>query len=271
MDVLEFCKGIELPEEATCIIQEMGVSEDEYREGRLLYEKDHETFFGYILRKPKPYSLFLAYYCRFACDTYLCFQKQGIEEQIFWDTFRDIRHWCENCKTEYGEYGIRQYDWFWRHFDMTIFKLGRLEYESMKAEHDIGAHGCFVKAEQPVINIHIPQGESLKPEACRESLQQAMQWFGSEKPYICHSWLLYPKLDQILSAESNIIRFQNLFDIVETEDKEREAEWRIFTKVQEDYEKYPEKTSLQKKAKEYLKQGNPIGVGIGMLKKRELL
>lgn len=47
---------------------------------------------------------------------------------------------------------------------------------------------------------------------------------------------------------SGIAEFQKLFDVIDVDFKEREAEWRIFVKVQDAPEKYPEKTSLQRAA-----------------------
>ena len=57
-----------------------------------------------------------------------------------------------------------------------------------------------------------------------------MAFWGKEMPYLCHSWLLYPGLKDILPEKSNIIMFQNQFQIVETDWDEREAEWRIWGK-----------------------------------------
>lgn len=42
---------------------------------------------------------------------------------------------------------------------------------------------------------------------------------------------------------------------------------RIFTKVAEDLKEYPEKTSLQCAAKQYLLQGRSLGNGFGVLRK----
>ena len=46
-------------------------------------------------------------------------EKRGISREIFRDTFYDL----ENCFLEYGEYGIDEYDWFFRHMKLTISGL----------------------------------------------------------------------------------------------------------------------------------------------------
>ncbi|MBR2045049.1 MAG: hypothetical protein IJ958_02810, partial [Agathobacter sp.] len=112
-----------------------------------------------------------------------------------------------------------------------------------------------------VINIHIPQGEPLIWSECEKSIQQAQRIWGDEIPYVCHSWLLYPDLKEILSEKSNIREFSKHFHVLQIDFKEREAEWRIFGKVLKNISEYPEKTNLQKSAKEYLLRGKCLGNG----------
>ncbi len=39
------------------------------------------------------------------------------------------------------------------------------------------------------------------------------EWFGKDKYYVCHSWLLSLELKHILPKSSNIIPFQNHLDV----------------------------------------------------------
>ena len=68
-----------------------------------------------------------------------------------------------------------------------------------------------------MISIHIPQGEKLTLDQVKESLILGMDFWGKELPYLCHSWLLYPGLKDILPESSNILQFQNEFQIIETD------------------------------------------------------
>ena len=72
-------------------------------------------------------------------------------------------------------------------------------------------------------------------------------------------------LKDILPEKSNIIMFQNQFQIVETDWDEREAEWRIWGKVQRNLNVYSENTSLQRAARNNLKSGKVLGSGLGIL------
>ena len=87
--------------------------------------------------------------------------------------------------------------------------------------------------------------------------------------YVCDSWLLEPELRTLLKEGSNILEFQKWFEIVSIDKNCRQAEERIFRKVQDNPADYSEETSLQKAAKRYLMDGGQLGCGIGILKIEE--
>lgn len=266
MELTEFWQRIGLPEEAVMRLQEFQISEEEYLQGKAMFQKEKERFYDWIKKQPDYRLRFLYFYSRLGCETYRFYQERQIAEQIYWDTFKDITYWCENCYREYGEYGINQYDWFFRHIELTIFRLGRLEFERLPSEWEFVSGDITIQKGDPIIFIHIPQGEKLDIQACKASVEQAYEFWGRDYVYICHSWLLYPELKKLLKPDSNILAFQKLFDVIDVDFQEREAEWRIFVKVQDAPEKYPEHTSLQRAAKRYLQQGGQIGNGFGVWK-----
>ena len=270
MKLNEFFTEIQMLPEAVLKIKALvdagQVTEDVYLENRLLYGKDRAAFYKRILSEKDYRLLFLYYFCRMGAETCDIYEKRGIGREIFRDTFYDLTLWCENCFREYGEYGINEYDWFFRHLELRIFRFGRLEFEKMASPWEFATEESTIKKGDPVISIHIPQGEKLTMDRVKESLIQGMDFWGKELPYLCHSWLLYPGLQDILPGSSNILKFQNEFQIIETDFNEREAEWRIFGKLEEDLERYPKRTSLQKEAKKYLQKGKKLGNGLGLLK-----
>ena len=162
-----------------------------------------------------------------ACEVYDRYCEQGISRRVYRDTFYDLTLWCENCYKAYGEYGIAQYDWFCRHLDMSLFRLGRLEFERIPSLWEIQTDGISVHKGDPVISVHIPQGEKLELDACLDSFRQAEQFWKEKQVYLCHSWLLYPGLKEIMKPESNILQLQTLFHIVAVDFEGREAEERI--------------------------------------------
>ena len=243
------------------------IHENEYCSNRALFFENRELFYEEI-RKKKDYRMaFLYYYCRMAMEIYEVYQERKIDLQIYWDTFYDLTLWCENCYNTYGEYGIGEYDWFFRHIECKIFRIGRLEFEQLNSPWKVQSEAITVNKGDHIISIHIPQGEKLEMQAVIASLKQGKDFWKCPMVYLCHSWLLYPGLKHVLQKSSNILQFQNLFQIVQTDYTEREAEGRIFGEVQEDVTKYSEKTSLQKSAKRYLLSGKKLGNGLGILKR----
>ncbi len=290
MNLETFWNGIELGENHREAV--LGMNFEEQECGRLyqLYKKDHNEFFEEVLKKEESGLWFLWLYSHMACEVYERYQEAGIAENIFWDTFQDIRFWCENTEREFGTLGLGVYEWFYRHIDMVLFRFGRLQFEKMEMEYSVisedditeenfvlserGIEGtkessdikkvCIRKG-TPIINIHIPQGAPLTWEECEKSLMAVKKFWGEDKPYVCHSWLLYPGLDDVLSETSNIREFRRHFKVLQTDYKEREAEWRVFGKVLKNVIEYPEDTSLQKRVKEYLLSGKCLGNGWAVL------
>lgn len=269
MDLQKFCRGIHLMPEAVEILEKMEklIPETEYQQVRESFLTDHEEMFREVLKTSGYRQRFLYYYCRFACDTYEKYREKGIGDQVFFDTFSDISLWCSVCFRRYGEYGIQEYGWLWRHVKMTLFRLGRLQFERMESQWEFIHKGITVKKGDPVISIHIPEGSPLIPEECLRSLKIAQVFWKRKMPYICHSWLLYPGLKTLLGENSNILKFQELFDLVSTDYQYREGEERIFGILLDSPSGYPENTSLQRRAKKHLKEGGRLGSGLGVVTK----
>lgn len=247
--------------EAVERLETVKVTKEEYEEIKGYFYKDKSEFYRKICREEDYQLLFLYYFCRFACETYEVYVEKGIDESVYWDTFYDITLWCENCFRDHGKYGIEEYSWLSRHIEMRLFKFGRLQFEKTVAEP-----GWDMVRGEEVISIHVPQGEKLDMQACKESIQRGICFWGTEYTYLCDSWLLEPELQKILKKGSNILEFQKMFEILSVNKKCRQAEERIFIKVQENPADYLEESSLQKAAKRYLMEGGKLGCGIGILK-----
>lgn len=84
---------------------------------------------------------------------------------------------------------------------------------------------------------------------------------------MCDSWLLSPRLKEVLGEESNILKFQDMFEIVKIYETYPQAEQRVFLDVKKDKQQYPEDTGLRKKLKKYLIEGKNPGIGVGIIEK----
>lgn len=296
MTVYEFWDGIGLSQKHRTQVQKYNYEERECTRLCELYQKDHGQFFEKVLEKENSSLWFLWIYSFMACKVFEKYREANIAEEIFWDTFLDIRFWCENAEKEFGIMGLMEYEWFYRHIDMVLFRLGRLQFEKTEGKDEViwkemidrkvsviekdicdKEDGVYfekiskMKSDFRILNIHIPQGEPLVWEECKKSLLMAERFWGKDTIFVCHSWLLYPGLEPLLEKNPNIKEFRRHFTIVETDYREREAEWRVFGKILKNVIDYPQITSLQKQMKEELLTGKTFGNGWGILKIQGLL
>lgn len=259
----ELIKKIGIPDYAAKMIEAFPLSDGEYEEYRSLFLKDSNAFLTAVRERKEYRLLFLKLYLRMAWEARELYDARGIPERIYYDTFQDIAVWMENCVRAYGEVGIEQYDWLWRHVKGRLFRLGRLQYEVVKGAEEPELNGKKLRQDEIVLNLHIPQGEPLDLEQCKESLREAAGFFENFSEITCHSWLLSPALRQLLPEESNIIKFQSLFSVYGIDRESREAEERIFGRLCENPLDYPENTSLGKAMKKYLLAGGKPGSAYG--------
>lgn len=270
MKIEELYQGIGMTEEVEAVAGMVAVSTEDYLNYKKLFYDNHDLFYERVNAMKGYRQLYLYLYLHFAYDAYSEYEQQGIAKKIYFDTFHDIVIWAFNCKRDYGEIGIEQYDWLRRHIKLELFQLGRLQYEIVKPKGDTILNDRLVKANERVLNLHIPQGDPLSIEKCRMSFKQASEFFEDYIEITCHSWLLSPQLQELLPEESNILQFQKLFHVYSLDKNSKEAEERVFNKVQDNPQLYEERTKLQKVLKRYLLQNHTVDSGYGLVKNNEI-
>lgn len=221
-----------------------------------------------------PYTVWLLMLIEASQRTLESYREDGTDEQIFWDTFADLRYKAIECKENYNVWGTFVAFWYPIFYSREIVKLGRLEFQDSKYgfSEEYTKNGYTVKAGDKVKSIHIPSsGEPFDEAARMDSYKRAYEYFKAEldgKPIVfaCHSWLLYPEYGKILKQGSNIASFQKDFDIVEFESGEFEDAWRLYGA---DHDKptaeLPERTSMQRAFKKHLLAGGTTGEGKGVI------
>ncbi len=271
MTLEDFCKGIQVHGDIKNIICRDILPEDIFQKYNYLLKSDKQRFIYELNKEKNTKRIALIFYVKKAIELYEEFQKKNISEDIYFDTFYDITLWSNIYYDKDGGFGLDWLDWFILHIEMKLFRLGRLQFETTVLKEDIRIDDLYYKKGTDVLSVHIPEGESLNIDSCKNSFRKAKEFFGSKyNMFFCESWLLSPNLKNILSEESNIIKFQNKFRVYNTIYSYRQAEERIFGEILEDKEMYSEKTSLQKKAKEYLRLHDDLGIGLGVLKYDDL-
>ena len=190
MDRKQFMEQIGLPEKArSCVLKYM-MPEYAYQNWRNIFYKNETRFFQEIEKSREKEFMLLYLYLRFAEDLYPAYKGAGIPDCVYYDTFSDLTVWSAHCFKKKCIIGLTEEKWLKLHLKMKLFRLGRLQFEKDTAEKSI--------------HIHIPEGGTLSPKACGESIQQARGFFGdSYKLFDCESWLLSPVLLELLNAERN--------------------------------------------------------------------
>lgn len=188
--------------------------------------------------------------------TYERYRRYGIDEQIFFDTMSCFTRFAEEHRTSYGVYGFDRGWWTYRQLSCVLFKIGELEYEYLDNEK--------------LVHLHIPTGANIRPEHCRSSLRAfndfTVNHFPEKRyPIVCDSWLLSPALNKLLPPQSNIIKFKKCFDIVEWNKTEKDFLQWVYGKIYTDYNKLPERTTLQRNMKKHLINGGVVGSAFGRL------
>ena len=212
------------------------------------------------------------------------FQALGISEQVFLDTFEDLKYKLVECLKVKGVWGNFVYGWYPIFHRVDIFKLGRLEYENHpypgKEPYVFTAGGktYTINPGDPVRSIHIPYSkEPFDLKTRLESYQKAQDFFDdaptgaklSGGPLICFcdSWLLYPPQLPYWPEGSNARDFSNDFDIIsESVYEDTKPTWRIFFNTADGpLEDLAEDTRMQRGLKKYYLEGGKNGAGLGIL------
>ena len=188
----------------------------------------------------------------------------------------NIKLVCTNDKIKYSIDGIRFSQMMWGSYFMkgNLIQIGRLQYEiDVK---DLDKLDKYFEEKHQYVYIHIPRGKDLNEEDVKESLCLADKYIKKyyselkkEKlAYYTKTWLLSPEIKEILSDDSNIIKFQNKFNIIEYEENIDDFLNFVFGVVIDKvaYKDLPEKTTLQKELKRKLLNNEKLHLGLGIIK-----
>ena len=202
----------------------------------------------------------LACMLKASADVYEIYKEKGIGDEIYFATMKCYTRFIDETYRMTGKLYFDRYWWTTRQAGCHLFRIGELEYEMKHIDGDI------------VIGIHIPSDVDFSPSAINDSLVSARQFFSNHYPelsnaeYRCHSWLLDRQLKEMLNDSSNILSFQNRFEIFDEGEVGTDfIEWLYNTKST-DYAVLPESTSLQRNMKKHLLSGGVIRNAYGRLK-----
>lgn len=149
------------------------------------------------------------------------YDEKAISSEILYDTLKDIVIWTKTWTELKGSLFLGETGWLSNHLDMRLFKLGRLQFCMSKLSEDIPC--ANLSKGDNVLEVHIPAEGPMLRQSCEQSIEMAKKFFKTYYPdfeykcFTCHSWLLDTSLKELLDDNSNIIQFQDMFDIVHEE------------------------------------------------------
>jgi len=157
---------------------------------------------------------------------------RGVPDDVSQATLADLGRHLRLYRRRTGQVGLDVPWWIDLHVRGALFALGRLQFNSYRLLSGPGgplfwydaaeqqARGPGWRAGDRVLGVHIPESGPLDPAACEASFGWAGTFFAQHLPEYaadvatCTSWLLDDQLASYLPASSNIMRFQQRFEVV---------------------------------------------------------
>lgn len=204
--------------------------------------------------------------------------KQNLPMQYYEAVVRSTREGAEKTFENKGIAVAPTAWWSMAFFKLKMFYIGRLifKWRPFKETYTVG--DVVIEEGTYHIEVHIPGGTPLTPEAVHAAYDEAKAFFEdhyNKKGLIfsCYSWLMSPTLDEILPPGSNILAFAHEYTIINTcEDPtgERAGHFIFGSDVDmTNVDALPEKSSLHRGIKARLKEGKGIGYGYGVILPKE--
>ncbi|MDA0745657.1 MAG: acyltransferase domain-containing protein [bacterium] len=126
---------------------------------------------------------------------------------------------------------------------------------------------CVLRPGDPVLEMHIPEGEPMTLEACHTSMQQALDFFPAyypDRPFVafaCASWILNTQLEHMLSPTSNLVAYQRELYLFPRPYSGKDGLYFIFYQNDIDPTTAPRNTSLKRAVLDHLAAGHPLRNG----------
>ena len=190
------------------------------------------------------------------------YDQLGISEEIYIATMGAFSRFVRENMESYGFYGFTRESWTTRQVSGTLLRIGQMEYE-IKTVND-----------EKMVAFHIPTDVDFRPQVLRPSVKEGIAEIFrlfpdyADATVYCQSWLMSPLLKDFLPEGSNILKFQEMFDMEPEGIPSKLLLTWVFKNPKLPPEDYPEDTSLQRKLKKFLLEGGEFLDGRGYLKKQ---
>ncbi len=208
------------------------------------------------------------------------YKRRGIGDEYFIAAVANCHRYIAATKEAFGCFGIsvNRYVRALSHLiELRAFRIGDFNFEFIKLDSDVGVDGKFIKKGETCLSVHIPINTDISENRvdCNFSLAREFfkKYFGMENP-VCqlHSWLIHPSIAECLPEDSRLVKFSKRFSLYEISNDASSAIEYVFgmscfeeyKRGNRNFERYPEKTTLQRKFKERLIKGLTLGCAKGI-------
>jgi hypothetical protein len=187
---------------------------------------------------------------------------RGVDAAVSDRTLTDLGQQVRVHRQTFGAAGLHTQRWLTTAWGGGLLWLGRLQFELRLLEQHPARW---------VLSVHIPQTGPLAPEAVDDAFAQARRVFAAHYPerpataFHCTSWLLDPRVADVLAATSNLARFQRRWDLQgERSDADADALFFVFHRRYDwsqpggpdlELASLPQETSMQRAVVEALRSG----------------
>lgn len=117
-----------------------------------------------------------------------------------------------------------------------------------------------------IIDVHIPSGGGLTPEACEDSMKKVIEFFDSffpevkTKAFYCHSWIFNTQFEDILPG-SNLVKFMEELYLFPVPSEPDDGCRFVFCRKYDDWNEAPRDTRLQRGMLDILQSGGKLRSG----------
>ncbi|MFF1446790.1 acyltransferase domain-containing protein [Streptomyces sp. NPDC058274] len=195
-------------------------------------------------------------------------RERGIRDDVSRRTLADLGRHVAVHHRRFGTPGLLFPWWISLHFHGELYQLGRLQFQRARLGRQTGRAvaeaGFGLRHGDPCLSLHITDFRGpLSPSACDRSLALARDFFACHYPderleiAVCRSWLLDPQLKRHLRADSNIIRFQDRFQLTHEENTPDDSVpvGFVFGDPELPVESLPRRNSVERAVGDHLRAG----------------
>lgn len=177
--------------------------------------------------------------------------RTGIDRAVSEETLSDLGQQAWVHRRTFGVFGLHTYPWLRIAWSGALYWLGRLQFNLHRIPVEVSDPDA---GQQWALSTHIPESGPLTPDGVADSFTRARSFFARHFPeyptrlFHCHSWLLDPQLVEALPAGSNMVRFQQLWQLRgEGKEGDGDALFFVFRRRGEvDHTTLPQDTTLQR-------------------------